>query len=144
MTYFEKNFITFSVLFILSLILLSIPLIVSAQNSPTKVQSLHHVAYNSLQEVWIDKLGWCESHNNPYAINPKDLDGTASLGTFQFKVRTYQWLLKKYNIPVAPIFASSTQREIVRHMINDPSIKIRQQFPDCVRRIGLPPTSDSS
>ncbi len=140
----EKYFIKLSIAFILLLIILSIPLLAHSDSPPQNAKTLNLTHFQASQEVWIDKLGWCESRNNAYAINPKDLDGTASLGQYQFKKTTFLWLLNKYDIPVAPIFASSTQREIVRHMINDPSIKIRQQFPDCVRRIGLPPTSDSS
>lgn len=91
------------------------------------------------QEVWIGKLALCESGDNDLAINPMDTDGTASLGTFQFKVSTYEWLLDKYDIIPAPIFSSTTQRAIVRRMINDPQIKIHRQFPTCVKKIGLPP-----
>lgn len=111
----------------------------AASNTPPEASKIVQVDVSTLQEAWISKLSECESGDYDHAINPKDTDGTASLGTFQFKVTTYEWLLNKYDIPTAPIFSSTTQRAIVRRMINDPQIDISHQFPHCSKVLGLPP-----
>lgn len=112
--------------------------VAQATQQPIERVELRQVDTLVLQEAWISKLANCESGDYDHAINPKDTDGTASLGTFQFKVTTYEWLLNKYDIPTAPIFSSTTQRAIVRRMINDPQIDISKQFPHCSKLLGMP------
>lgn len=90
------------------------------------------------QEAWIAELEQCESSGNPNAVNPKDLDGTPSYGAFQFKPGTFYGLEKAYGI-AGPLMDPVAQRAIVARMINDPSMNIHWQFPDCTRKIGLPP-----
>lgn len=104
------------------------------------------------QEVWISALEWCESRARPAAINAEDVDGTPSYYSFQFKPSTFKWLALKYEIlsledvstdekVMEQIKNRDVQRDIVRGMVGDKSIKFHNQFPDCVnRKIGPPPT----
>lgn len=89
---------------------------------------------------WIYLLGDCESGNNEKALNPKDTDGTASKGKYQFKDTTFAWLSKKYNIKTTSIWNGDEQESILRRMIDDKDIDLTKQFPSCVKKIGLPPT----
>lgn len=114
------------------------------------------------REKWLAKLIQCESRGNPKAINPKDLDGTASYGLLQFKPSTF-WafgetygivkreknkdepklvimpdgsLGSEYDAMMSPFY----QKAIVRKMMDDKSVNWHQQFPVCTDRYGLPPT----
>ena len=91
------------------------------------------------QEIYLSALEWCESSGIPSNINPKDLDGTPSLGAFQFKPSTFDLYSKKYGIATTSVMSEPEQRAIVRGMIHDPSIRWHHQFPDCVAKLGLPP-----
>jgi hypothetical protein len=93
---------------------------------------------SSTVDVWIYRLGDCESRNNELAINPMDLDGTPSKGQYQFKDGTFNHFSKKYNIPVTSIWEGSEQEQIVRHMIEDEEVNLAHEFPDCVKKLGLP------
>lgn len=91
------------------------------------------------REVWLMALEWCESRGLPGAINPVDRDGTPSNGLLQFKDTTFAFFSKAYGIP-GEMMDPEAQRAIVRRMMDDPSIKWQNQFPDCVQRhIGWPP-----
>lgn len=93
-------------------------------------------------DIWIAKLEQCESGGNWKALNPKDTDGTPSKGRFQFKDKTFNWLAKKYDIATTSIWNGDEQEKIVRRMIVDPSINLRNQFPDCIKNhIGMPPVT---
>ena len=93
------------------------------------------------QETWLSALEWCESRGYEKALNPQDLDGTASYGAFQFKPETFAYLTEKYALPEAELMDAEAQRAIVRHMINDPTTNWEQQFPNCVKKyVGRPPT----
>lgn len=92
----------------------------------------------SSTQKWIDALAQCESGGKWTALNPMDLDGTASKGKFQFKESTFKNFAKKYKIKTTSIWNGDEQELIVREMIKDKSVNLRQQFPDCVRRFGLP------
>lgn len=96
------------------------------------------LTYTRSIDEWIYKLGMCESGNNPKALNPKDTDGTPSKGKFQFKDSTFNWLSKKYNIATTSIWNADEQEQILRRMIEDDDIDLSRQFPDCVRKLGLP------
>jgi hypothetical protein len=97
------------------------------------------------QEVWLSALQWCESRGRDDAINPKDRDGTASYGAFQFKPSTYAYFAKRYGLASTTDYMNAVQqREIVSRMLLDKSIsdsQLRnQQFPDCIQhKVGLPP-----
>ncbi len=133
-------YLFYLLIFALLVILFTLPRNTQADKVISPVATTTVVARETSQDEWIDSLAVCESGNYAYAINPKDSDGTPSYGMFQFKTGTYLWLLGKYEIQSAPIFSSTTQRAIVKRMINDPDIKIANQFPDCIKNhIGLPP-----
>jgi hypothetical protein len=93
------------------------------------------------KSIYMYKLAMCESGGNWNALNPKDLDGTPSKGKYQFKDSTFNWLSGKYKIATTSIWNGNEQDLIVSRMIDDPSINMKMQFPDCVRKLGLPPTS---
>lgn len=93
---------------------------------------------SAAQEEWIDKLERCESSGNPKAINPKDLDGTPSYGSFQFKPSTFNMYAKRYGIE-GELMDRSAQREIVVNMLGDEKVRWTSEFPDCVRKLGIPP-----
>lgn len=90
------------------------------------------------QEAWIDKLERCESSGNPKAINPEDLDGTPSYGSFQFKPSTFKMYSARYGVS-GELMDRSAQREIVVNMLGDAKVKWTSEFPDCVRKLGVPP-----
>lgn len=100
------------------------------------------------QEVWLYALEWCESRAVHSAINEVDLDGTASYYAFQFKPGTFRGYGEKYGvIPTGLSHAEimellksyELQREIVKNMIYDDTVKWHIQFPACTRLLGLPP-----
>lgn len=97
------------------------------------------VVIPSALDKYLDKLALCESGNNPTAINPKDLDGTPSLGLFQFKTGTFNYFSDKYGISTTSIWNGGEQRKIVTQMAQDSSVDFHWQFPDCSRILGLPP-----
>lgn len=90
------------------------------------------------REAWLQKLILCESTGNPNAINKIDLDGTSSYGLLQFKPSTFKYFAKKYNVP-GEMMNPESQKEVVRHMMDDKSVVWKNQFPDCVRKLGTPP-----
>lgn len=44
------------------------------------------------------RVAQCESHMNPKALNPKDVDGLPAYGLFQFKKATFNYFAKKAGI----------------------------------------------
>jgi len=93
------------------------------------------------QEVWLNVLEWCESRGNPNAINEIDRDGTASYGAFQFKPTTLDYFADKYGITTTTLMDYATQKAVVTQMIlHRDDINWHQQFPDCVKKFGVPPT----
>ena len=100
------------------------------------------------QEVWISALEWCESRGKPEAVNKVDRDGTPSYYSFQFKPGTFRYYAEKHQIIekglgdktiMAKMGSQETQELLVKHLVNDKSIKWNQQFPDCVKKLGRPP-----
>lgn len=100
------------------------------------------------QTVWLHALEWCESRGEKEAINPKDLDGTPSYYSFQFKPSTFKQFGIKYgllskNISDEKLTAKlgnySLQKEIVTRMMYDKNIIWSREFPACVKRLGVPP-----
>jgi len=90
------------------------------------------------RDEWLSKLIQCESTGNPHAVNPKDLDGTASYGLLQFKPSTFEMFSKKYGI-AGELMDGEAQKKIVRAMMDDTSVRWHRQFPACVNKLGLPP-----
>lgn len=91
------------------------------------------------EALWIAALEWCESRGDPEAVNEEDLDGTPSFGAFQFKPGTFSMFAKAYGIE-GDLMDRDAQYAIVRRMLDDRSVNWRQQFPGCVRILGLPPS----
>lgn len=100
------------------------------------------------QKGWRDDLEMCESGGNSEVINPLDKDGTPSYYAFQFKPGTFRGYGEQYKvIPkgltqeelMEQLKSRQLQSDIVGYMILDPQVNWFQQFPDCVRRLGLPP-----
>lgn len=87
---------------------------------------------------WLDKLVTCESGGRPGAINPMDRDGTASYGLLQFKPSTFAAYSKRYKIP-GQLMDPVAQRSITLRMMDDPTVRWQNEFPACVRKLGLPP-----
>lgn len=111
------------------------------------------VSLSHEQKVWLAALEWCESRGVKTAVNPKDLDGTPSYFSFQFKPETFKRYGIKYGIfppdvtdeeIKAKLDDYPLQKKIVSFMIDDPKINWRREFPDCVRRLGKPPADPKS
>ena len=108
----------------------------------------YQIDLNHRQEVWISALEYCESRGKNSAVNEKDLDGTPSYSNFQWKPSTLLSFGKLYGLievnktlkDVPELLKDyELQRNIVRKMINDPGVKLKGQFPGCVKKLGLPP-----
>lgn len=103
------------------------------------------------QDTWIRALEWCESRGETGAVNEIDRDGTPSYYAFQFKPGTFRSYGTLYGIIAAGIPEKELmellkdrdlQYAIVSEMVLDyDSIDWRQQFPGCVRLLGMPPRS---
>ena len=126
--------------FILALIALFSVLMIPSTVSYERIEQqpvlpqLSHAQY-----TWVRALEWCESAGKPEAINPKDLDGTASHGSWQFKESTFEYFKKAYGI-VGELMDRSVQYAILVRMVLDPDkISFDKQFPDCVKKLGFPP-----
>ena len=132
------------------------PAAVEAPIVPTTIEpQLTHA-----QDTWMRALEGCESRGIPEAVNPEDRDGTPSYGAWQFKPDTFWYYAELYDVdtpnlqeqidtePVvdgkqsltSPSFDRKYQRLVLKQMIlHRDEIKWTQQFPDCVRKLGLPP-----
>jgi len=102
-----------------------------AERDPEKLMS-HQ------RDVWLAVLEWCESNGITTAINPKDLDGTASFGAFQFKPSTFRGYQEKYGIQ-GELMDYDAQLEILKRMLDDKDVKWEKEFPACIKKIGKPP-----
>lgn len=133
---------------IISMILgvLLFPTITSIEDTPVVTQETQ-IEYDHVTETWLSALEWCESRGNSFAVNPNDLDGTPSYYSFQFKPDTFKNFGEKYSVikkdlsdTQIQILMKDTklQRDIVRFMLDDKSVNMHIQFPDCVRKLGLP------
>ncbi len=96
-------------------------------------------ALSPAQTIWLAHLMQCESGIRKNAVLKVDLDGSSSLGLLQFKQGTFDSYKAKYGF-TGEIFDGVTQVKIVTQWILHPgSIDWQWQFPDCVRKYGLPP-----
>ena len=98
------------------------------------------LALSHEQEVWLHALEWCESKGVKTAVNPKDLDGTPSYYSFQFKPSTFKQFGIKYGLLPKKIDDEQLrleledyplQKQIVSIMINDPAVRWSREFPAC-------------
>ena len=80
----------------------------------------------SPMDVWLNELSWCESRDNPNALNPKD-PVTRSVGLYQFKDATFLRYAKKYNFYgdvsdkeiLSNIWDPKAQKVMTRNMIQE-------------------------
>lgn len=143
MTTFTKTFLA---ILISILILLGLSHETSGQAIPPAATSTPASATPSLsyeQKAWLGSLEWCESRGNPEAVNPKDLDNTPSYGLLQFKPGTFDLYSGIYRIATTSYMAPAEQEEIVTDMILKGGINWHQQFPACVKLLGLPPKNSA-
>ncbi len=93
------------------------------------------------QQAWVRKLELCESGGHPGSLNAKDRDGTASYGILQFKPGTFYGYAKRYGVPVTNYKDPGQQESVLTEMIlHAEQIDWHHQFPDCTRKLGMPPT----
>lgn len=133
---------------------LIIPIVVSSQIADIILVPVAHEtnwrhSTTQAQDEWINNLGSCESGNNQNAINPEDLDGTASYGRFQFKPGTWKHYITKYDLFerdgweeadwTNAMMAGDLQEIVLTHMIYDSKVNFAREFPACVRKYGWPP-----
>lgn len=102
------------------------------------------------QRTWISALEWCESAGKPTSINPNDSDGKPSYYSFQFRPDTFKMYALRYGLftkeelsTQEKVFTAmkehSNQYRIVSEMINDNRVRWKNEFPLCMKKIGLPP-----
>lgn len=103
-------------------------------------------------ETWLSALEWCESRGVASAINEVDRDGTSSFYSFQYKPSTFKDFGEAYGIlakglpskTLSDLLKDTTmQRDITRIMSQDPHVELAGQFPECLRKIGRPPKTES-
>ena len=101
------------------------------------------------QSEWLWRLEECESGHNPLAHNPRDTNGEESNGLYQFQRPTWRGYNLKYLIYPADqwepsdfennLWDGKMQRAILEEMLFDKSVRWQNEFPGCVKKIGLPP-----
>jgi len=92
------------------------------------------------QDTWMRALEWCESNGIPDAVNPEDLDMTPSYGSWQFKPSTLDYFAEKYGIATTTVMDRNVQEKVLTQMIlHRDEINWHQQFPWCVKKLGIPP-----
>ena len=103
---------------------------------------------NHRLETWVSALEWCESAGIKEAINPRDRDGTPSYYSFQFKPSTFRQYAERYQfvelgLPDGQIKALMADyelgRRIVKAMVGDNKVNFNNEFPACIKKIGMPP-----
>lgn len=116
----------------------------SAKEIPTEViKEVQTIVYKehltSAQIIWLARLMDCESGINAKAINPVDLDGTASLGILQFKVGTFNTWANKYQIDEELMSPEAQVSIVTQWILNPGTVDWTNEFPGCVAKLGLPP-----
>lgn len=66
----------------------------------------------------LEDLAFCESSNNPHAINSKEPHGI-SWGLYQFSIDTFNHFGERYNLPHDNIFSAKQQKAIVIEMLKE-------------------------
>lgn len=97
--------------------------------NPVFAQAPHYGDYQFIDTLKpiIEHLSWCESRDNPLAVNPNDPD-TPSYGVFQFKEATWHYYLDRYGLfPDAEkaermnlIWDGWTQEVVARLILQEP------------------------
>ena len=131
-------------LLILLILTLGIPVYAESPAPPIEIELVLTAVYTRDLEAeiqaWLKSLETCESNGNERAINPMDTDGTESVGLYQFKYSTWKHYLKKYGMDSqTSIWEGKLQRQVVRRMVDDPDVRWGNEFPSCVKKLGIPP-----
>lgn len=142
----------FLVLVALAAILLTLGYVHRAAGKETQADAQPEAAQSLLrhdQLVYTYALEWCESRGIETAINPKDRDNTPSYYSWQWKPSTFRYYGTRYGVLATSTTDAElktamadygTQRQVLEAMVNDAGhINWNQQFPDCTKKIGLPP-----
>ncbi len=95
----------------------------------------------------IRELSFCESGNNNLALNKIDKNGLSSKGTWQFQDKSWRYYIKKYDLWnwkeweeadfENNVWDGEYQRVVVRKMFIDKDVDLRQEFPDCSKKLKL-------
>lgn len=113
-----------------------------------EIRIIRYNQYLEVKEAWIQKLRMCESSGIDTKINHRDTDGTPSYYAFQFKPSTFRMYAIRYKLVDKNVSNSEImkmirsyefQKEIVEKMFDDPKVKWKNEFPACVKKLGLPP-----
>lgn len=102
-----------------------------------KVYAETNIEASSPIQEWKAKLRNCESGGDDKALNPKDTDGTRSVGRYQFKDATFAHFSEEYKIPTTSVWNGDEQDTLLDQMIEH-GVDLTHQFPACTRQIGLP------
>lgn len=135
----RKPYLVAAALFAILWLVCFLLLPVKAYSDEQEVVYMYRPALTPAQVIWLAHLMQCESTINAKALNPKDRDGTASIGILQFKQQTFDYYNKEYGLG-GDIEDGVTQVAIVTRWIETPgTVDFAWQFPDCVKKHGLPP-----
>ena len=101
------------------------------------------------QVIYRSVLEWCESRGDNSALNPKDKDNTPSYSNYQFKWQTLRYYADRYKLLPNDLekedyinwaYDYELTTEIANRMIGErDKINWKKEFPDCVKRYGVPP-----
>lgn len=103
---------------------------------------------NHRLETWVTALEWCESAGIKEAINPRDRDGTPSYYSFQFKPSTFRQYAERYQFvelgladgQIKALMADyELTRSIIKSMVGDNKVNFNNEFPVCIKKVGMPP-----
>ena len=64
------------------------------------------------------KIAYCESRNRNGIINENDY-GSPSFGKYQFKIQTFVWAGRKYDLPHGDIWSEEQQEAILKALIEN-------------------------
>lgn len=150
--FFSWSLILFSVAVVAALIIGALAQQISARTSQffaaVNSGAIWPTQLTHEQTVWLSALEWCESSGSRTVVNKKDVDGTPSYYSFQFKPTTFKIYGIRYGLfspdisdeaAEAQLDNYALQKKMVTLMLRDPRVVWRREFPDCVRRLGLPP-----
>lgn len=133
--------LVFTTLVVLALIALYIFPTEAEYKVETIVETVHiPKGLTPAQIIWLAQLMDCESGINRNAINPNDLDNTPSHGILQFKTQTFDNFTVKYGIEGELMDAEAQVAIVTYWLLNPDEITWGQQFPACVKKLGLPPS----
>lgn len=142
----KKTLIAFALIFPL----LSISLFMGKVNAEAP-EPTPEERYEQALNDWSDKLGECESENDPKAINLKDSDGKPKFGYHQYMPSTFIDFAKKYsiypNITVDTVFTYMMNKEKTTHLTMEVMRQNPKEFSHwgktCRNFAGNPPVLDN-